>query len=221
MIEELIRHNQNFRIFGRKKGRKAIKSSNSSLLNNFLLDLSSGFTVKKIVLDIGSGNGENTIFLSKKYPNYLIIASDVYHDGNVNLSKKLYNEKIDNVKIFNKNVLLLLDNLNLQNLIKEIWILFPDPWPKIKHNKRRLINFSFIKKINSMLTRNSKVYIVTDDVSYFISILRNFFDSKSFKWINDLPTEWNYNLNIFYKTKYFEKSLSNNKKSFILIFQKI
>ena len=92
---------------------------------------------------------------------------------------------------------------------------------KKKHNKRRLINYSFIKKISPFLKQNKKIYIVIDCVTYFISILNIFYNSKSFKWINDLPYEWDYRIKNISKTRYFEKSLRNNKKSILLIFQRI
>ena len=214
-------YNQKFKIFGRKKGRKPIRNFNIELLQNYLLNLSSNFITKNIILDIGSGNGENTLFLSQKYNNHLIIASEIYQDGNLNLCKQLNNNKINNVRIFNQNVLILLEKFNLNNLIKEIWILFPDPWPKTKHHKRRLINHTFVNKVSLLLEQNKKIYIVTDSISYFTVILKFFYASKSFKWINDLPNKWDYSLHIYHKTKYFEKTLKNNRKSFILIFQKI
>lgn len=221
MKTELKNYNQKLKIFGRKKGRQFNNSSNAELLKKYSLNIPFDIIGKKIILDVGSGSGENTIFLSKEYPNYLIIASDIYLDGNINLCKQLYKNKIYNVKIFNHNVLILFDKFNSKNRIDEIWILFPDPWPKKKHFKRRLINSIFLEKLSFLLERNKKIYIVTDNVSYFIFILKNFYDSKFFKWINDLPSSWDYRLNVCNKTRYFEKALRNNKKSFILIFQKI
>jgi len=213
--------NQKFKIFGRKKGRKSLQNLCSAIFDKYLLNLSSDSIAEKIILDIGSGNGENTLILSKKHPNNLIIASEIYQDGNINLCQKLHDNRISNVKIFNQNVLILLDKFKFNNLIKEIWILFPDPWPKTKHCKRRLINTSFIKKVFFLLQQNGKVYIATDSNSYLIFILKAFYNSKLFEWINDLPDKWNYSLNYSYKTKYLEKALRNKKKSFIVIFQKI
>ena len=221
MRKELKNYNQKFKIFGRKKGRKHLKVLNSEILKKYLLNTFSNFIRKKIILDIGSGNGENTIFLSKKYPNYLIIASEIYQDGNINLCKQLNDKNINNVKIFNQNILILFEKFMINDLIKEIWVLFPDPWPKSKHHKRRLINSTFVEKISSLFKQNGKIYIATDCTSYFIFILKVFQSSKLYKWVNDLPDKWDYSLNIYYKTKYFKKALINKKKSFILIFQKI
>ena len=221
MKKELKSYNQKFKIYGRKKGRKLNKNSNIEILKKYQLNLPIDQITKKIILDIGSGNGENALFLSQKYPNYLIIASDIYEDGNINLCKQLDDKKINNIKIFNQNVLLLFEKFNLNNLIKEIWILFPDPWPKIKHHKRRLINLSFVEKVNFLLKRNGKIFIVTDCKSYFIYILKIIYDSNLFRWTNYLPYKWDYSLNRCFQTKYFEKAIRNNKKSFIVIMEKI
>ena len=214
-------YNQKFKIFGRKKGRKSVQNISNKTFDKYLVNLTTDFISKKIILDIGSGNGESTLFLSQKYPNNLIIASEIYKDGNINLCQELHRHEINNVKVFNQNVLILFEKFKLDNLIKEIWILFPDPWPKKKHSKRRLINSSFVKKVFCLLEENGKIYIATDNSSYFISILKTFYLSELFKWDNDLPDKWDYNIYCGYKTKYFEKALRNNKKSFIVIFQKI
>jgi len=216
-LSKKIKH----KIYGRKKGRKLFNKLNNVYLNKFLLKSNNNFKSKKIILDIGSGNGENTILLAKKNPNKLIIASEVYQDGNINLSKKILLNKINNIKIFNNNILFFLEQKNLQNLLSEIWILFPDPWPKKKHFKRRLINFNFVKKLAKLISNDAKIYISTDSISYLISILKVFHETRLFNWINGLPFEWHYSYNDLPKTKYYKKSLLNKKKSFFLIFKKI
>ena len=128
-MENLI---QKFKIFGRKKGRKITHLPYVDILKKYQLDKSLDFKNKKIILDIGSGNGENTLFLSRKYPDKLIIASDIYKDGNLNLCQQLIKNKINNVKIFDQNILILFEKMKINNCIDDIWILFPDPWPKKK-----------------------------------------------------------------------------------------
>ena len=221
MKKELKSYNQKFKIYGRKAGRKLKKNLNIEILKKYQLNILTDCNTKKIILDIGSGNGENAVFLSRKYPNYLIIASDIYEDGNINLCKQLHDKKINNIKIFNQNVLLLFEQFNLNNLIKEIWILFPDPWPKTKHHKRRLINLSFLKKVSLLLEQNGKIYIVTDCKSYFIYILKVIYDSNLFRWTNFLSYKWDYSLYQCFQTRYFKKAIRNNKKSFIIIMKKI
>ena len=217
----MLNYNQKFKIFGRKKGRRFINKSKNEILNKYLLSIRKDFINKKIILDIGSGDGTSTLSLAKKYPHFLIIASDIYKDGNINLCMELQKRKVNNVKIFNKNILLLFEEFSFNNFIKEIWILFPDPWPKKKHLKRRLINYNFVEKVSLFLEKSGRVNIATDCLSYFISILKDFQNSSKFNWVNDLPYEWNYNSKVFQETKYFKKALRNNKKPLFLIFEKI
>ena len=221
MKKDLEIYNQKFKVFGRKKGRRSTNKLSISILKKYLLDISSDLINKNIILDIGSGDGQNSLYLSKKYSNYLIIASDIYQDGNINLSKQLQNQKINNVKIFDKNILILFEKIDLTSLVEEIWILYPDPWPKTKHLKRRLISPFFVEKISLLLKRKKRVKIATDCLSYFVYTLMVFKDSNLFRWVNDLPFEWDYNINNHQKTKYFKKSLRNNKKSLMLVFEKI
>ena len=77
--------NNQYRIYGRKKGRKKLKSIDINLIDNFLLKFDTDFIDKKIILDIGSGYGENTLYLAKKFPEKLIIACEIYVDGNIYL----------------------------------------------------------------------------------------------------------------------------------------
>ena len=221
MKKKLANYNHKFNIFGRKKGKKISNKINSEIIKKYLFNFSSDINNNNIILDIGSGNGENTLYLSNKYPDYLIVASEVYEDGIINLCNNLSNRGINNVKIYNSNVLLLIQKIIYKNYIKEIWILFPDPWEKKRHKKRRLINSSFIKKVSFILSKKNRIHIATDSRSYFISILKQFYESGLFRWVNALPSDWDYGVNTNFKTRYFEKALISNKKSFFLIFEKI
>ena len=63
-------------------------------------------------------NGENALYLAQKFPEKLIIACEIYVDGNLNLCNKLMEKNnINNVKIFNKNILILIENINLKILL--------------------------------------------------------------------------------------------------------
>ena len=209
-----------YNIFGRKKGRKKFKNSYYNINHSYLLDLDTNFDNTKVILDIGSGKGENALYLAQKFPEKLIIACEIYEDGNIYLSKQLMDKKIQNVKIFNKNILILFDKTNLNKLVDEIWILFPDPWPKKKHHKRRLINVNFFKKISSFANSKTHIFIATDSKRYFHFILSTVCKTKLFKWINDIPFQWNYSFNDLPITSFYRKALRNNQKSFIIMLKK-
>ena len=149
------------RLFGRTRGRSNKKINIEKyfeLLNKFRI---TNLNVsKKYILDIGSGYGETTIYLSKQYPRYTVISCEKYIDGNLNLLKKINTEKITNIRIHPGNVHDLLDNNINKNYFELVWIFFPDPWPKKKHFKRRLITKEFLIKLYSFMKKNSKIFIV-------------------------------------------------------------
>tara|TARA_Y100000590_G_scaffold468768_1_gene653016 strand:+ start:1330 stop:1986 length:657 start_codon:yes stop_codon:yes gene_type:complete len=218
----MINLSYKYRVYGRKKGRKN-KAIDLGIYKKYLLKFERDFNIQKnIILDIGSGTGESTLFLAKKNPNSLILFSDVFEDGNIKLSKKLSELKINNVKFYNKNIIKLFDDLHHNNYFSEIWILFPDPWPKKKHHKRRLINSIFFKKIYPFLKSYGKIYISTDSQSYLRSILYSIYDIRHlFLWNNDKPKSWQYNLNDLPITKFYKKAENSNRSSFFIELTKI
>ena len=124
---------------------------------------------EKIILEIGFGNGENTSFLASKNPNALIIASEVYLSGIGSLLNSITQNSFDNIKIFDDDVRELL--LKIQDeVFDEVYIICPDPWPKARHHKRRLIKHDFLKVLAKALKKDGTIYISTDWENYAESI---------------------------------------------------
>ena len=124
---------------------------------------------EKIILEIGFGNGENTSFLASKNPNALIVASEVYLSGIGSLLNNIAKNSLKNIKIFDQDVRELLFRLP-NNIFDEIYIICPDPWPKARHHKRRLIKHDFLKILAKVLKKNGTAYISTDWENYAESI---------------------------------------------------
>ena len=204
------------RIRGRIKKNSLIRYK--SIINNYLFK--GNVYTKRIIIEIGSGNGEHAINLSKIYPDKLIIACDVYIDGNASLINKIKKNNISNIKIYNKNCFLLFEKIN-KLFIDEIWILYPDPWPKKRHYKRRLINKLLINYLYDSLDINGKIYIATDDQKYFLDIMQKFYFSKLFSWENDRPVFWSQPFHKMAETSFFKKAQINSQKSYFIIFKKI
>ena len=212
-----------YKIYGRNRGRKNIKFLDYSFYKKFLIDLEKDLlNFEKIIIDIGSGSGENSLFLAKKNPDKLIIASEVFKDGNINLCNQLLKLKIKNVKLFSENAIKLFEKLKKENFIEEIWILFPDPWPKKRHQKRRLIDIKFFKIICSFLNNGSKVFIATDSTSYLFSIINSIYEMKLLlRWENDRPYNWLYKYYDLPNTKFYRKAENSYRSSFFIKLIKI
>ena len=197
--------------FGRIKSRKisGIKEKNFKhfLKKNNINKLN---LKKKLLLEIGIGMGENIIYLSKKNSQKNVIGVDPFENGMVHVSDYCIKNNIKNIYLY---------PFVFQKFVKKykklrfnsIYILFPDPWPKKRHFKRRIINKQFLRQILKILKRNGKVFFSTDNFDYFenvISILQriNKIKIKKLKKI------------ITIKTKYYLKAEKKENKINSLVF---
>jgi len=192
-------------MYGRSKGRGK---------NNEVTDDAISIKVKKIdpsmynIIDIGAGYGESTLAISKNDSGKQVIACEKFIDGINKITEKSLQHSLNNISIFHGNVHQFLDEYCLNNSISEIWILFPDPWPKKRHFKRRLINVDFFNKIRVFLKKNAIIHIASDSKSYISDILLTMHRvKKEFKWINQNKNEWDYSNLALPQTKYFQKAL--------------
>ena len=206
--------NYRYRLYGRSKGRKKNNQINSSVSEIKINKLEKS---RYNIIDIGPGYGESSLELAKKNTKHIVVACEKYIDGINNIAEKVKCESIDNLFIYEGNVHQFFDEYCTEKLISEIWILFPDPWPKKKHYKRRLINESFFNKINKYLKKDSNIYIASDSKSYISQILHSIYKVRSdFLWINQTKSEWKYSSSTLPKTKYFKKALENGRNPFYI-----
>ena len=212
-----------YRVYGRtrSRGKKNI-TKEKYLLKTEKYKIKRLYKNINYILDIGSGYGESTIFLSNNNKKNTIISCENYINGNLNLINKIENYGISNIRIFPGNVNQFLDDLNKQIKLKKIYILFPDPWPKKKHIKRRLITNDFLKKLNIFLKQNGEIVIATDSFSYSKQIFKSIFNVKNlFNWKNQ--RNMYLGLNDYYnlETKYYNKAIISGRKPSIFILTKI
>ena len=172
--------------FVKRKGRITKKQTHSlSSLSEFSVksiqeveDFSKHFD--KCYLEIGFGNAENIIFQAINSPSYLFIGSEVYMSGIGTLVSSIKENNINNIKIFSEDIRLLLDQ-SPKKIFDSVIIICPDPWPKEKHHKRRLINKSFLEMVHDFMKDDSNIYISTDWENYAESISELFVKNKLFK----------------------------------------
>ena len=179
---------ENF-FYGRRKGRK-ISSTNSKLLhdfsNKFYLIEEQIYKLKineynKNILEIGFGNGENLVNMSLKSPNNLFIGCDAYRNGCIKLLKGIVKNNIKNIKIWPNDVNLIVKKFK-RNFFDLILILQPDPWPKKKHRKRRLIQQKFLDDLNYILKHEGEIIVSTDHDEMKSWILEQFHVREDFVW---------------------------------------
>lgn len=117
------------------------------------------------ILDIGFGTGTSTkVLYSKNKDNLICIES--YMQGINNLKKYIKENKIDNISVFYGDAIEVISQQLPDKSIDEILIFFPDPWPKNKHHKRRLINLYSLNLFFNKLKKGGLFHFATDHIIY-------------------------------------------------------
>lgn len=161
----------------------------------------------KTILEIGFGNGENIIKLAKENLNNLYIGSEVYLAGIGQLIGNIKKHNLSNIKIINGDVRYFLEEVK-QPMFDEIVIICPDPWPKVKHHKRRMINDEFLKLIYPTIKAKGNLYISTDWKNYAESITDVLKNSKIFVNKNLVSNT------VSTPTKFQKKAITEGRKIF-------
>jgi tRNA (guanine-N7-)-methyltransferase len=145
------------------------------LPNERLLNLDEVFpSHSNIILEIGFGMGEATAILAKDFPETAFLAVEVHRPGVGKLCARLDENQSTNVKILQNDVFDVIDNQLADSSLNGVHIFFPDPWPKKRHVKRRLITSDFLRLIYPKIKPSGFIHIATDWVSYAEFILKSF-----------------------------------------------
>ena len=214
--------------YGRRLSRKTKKINSFDLENYkfFFNEINFNDTKKKLVkscrnfnLEIGFGRGENLIFQSQIKKKDIFLAIDPFISGGLKLKKNIEILEISNIFFSNVTFSQFFEIVGDVNF-KKIFILFPDPWPKKKHKKRRLINEEFVKNLDEITFKHSEILITTDDEDYSNQILKSFSKQNFFKLVVKTSDNGIFEDYKIYPTKYFRKAKKENRKIYLFIYQK-
>ena len=146
-----------------------------------IIDLKAIFPkANKIIMEIGFGMGEATAIIAKNHPDNAYIAVDVHPPGIGKLLARIDENKLTNVKVIEDDVHVVLEHMFADHCLDGIHLFFPDPWPKKKHHKRRIVNEGFLQLIHPKLKKGGFIHIATDWVPYATSIQEVFSNSDLF-----------------------------------------
>ena len=145
---------------------------------------------EKVIMEIGFGMGEATAIIAKNHPNNGYIAVDVHPPGIGKLLARIVENDLTNLKVIEEDVHVVLQHMIADESLDGIHLFFPDPWPKKKHNKRRIVNAGFLALIHPKIKKGGFIHIATDWVPYAVSIQEVFAASTLFTGgVIDKP-EW-------------------------------
>jgi len=135
---------------------------------------------EKIIMEIGFGMGEATAIIAKNHPDNAYIAVDVHPPGIGKLLGRIVEIGLTNLRVIEDDVHIVLPHMFEDESLDAIHLYFPDPWPKKKHNKRRIVNEGFLALIHPKLKKGGYIHIATDWVPYAESMQEVFSVSTLF-----------------------------------------
>ena len=217
------KHNKkSIRSFVKRSGRltKSQKNALQDYSSNYILDTNNTNTDLKacfdsdqhnLVIEIGFGDGAALIESALKYPDKNFIGIEVYDSGLGQCLNAINQHKIKNIRLIYGDAVEVLKQFITKKSVEKINILFPDPWPKKRHHKRRLINKRFLALLSKSLINKGIVNISTDWEDYAQQIELTFKESNQFKEIKSELRD--------FKTKFEKRGIKLGHKIFNYSYQ--
>jgi len=209
------------RSFGRRRGRKP-STRQSALLREELPRLAfdpanppGGF--KETWLEIGFGGGEHLLWQARQNPDVVMIGCEPFEDGVIKVLTAATGEKLQNIRVHMDDVRGILKAMT-PNSIDRAFILFPDPWPKRKHRKRRLVNSSLLKLLARVMQPGAELRIGTDIGDYARTMLEAFSGEPAFSWQASSPADWRERPSDWPETRYEAKAAREGRRRYYFRF---
>lgn len=218
------------RSFGRRRGRK-LSARQQHLFEEVLPRVSLPLRetcpqalaelfpspVSRVWLEIGFGGGEHLLWQARANADVGLIGCEVFEDGIVKALSGVEADGLRNVKVCAEDARAVLRWLP-SGTIDRAFILFPDPWPKKRHVKRRLINRALLDELARAMAPGGQLRIATDIGDYLRTILLAFRGRSEFLWQAGGPADWRERGADWPQTRYEAKAVREGRKRYYLRF---
>ena len=175
--------------------------------------------VTDIWLEIGFGSGEHLFWQAEHHPDIGFIGCEPFINGVASLLGKIEAAKLATIRIHDgdaRDVLAWLPD----NSIGRIFVLFPDPWPKKRHQKRRLISPGTIVQVARVLVPGGELRFASDNGDYAGEALLTILADGAFVWTAECAKNWRMRPSDWPETRYERKALSAGAKPAYLSFRR-
>lgn len=166
-------------------------------------------------LEIGAGMGEHAIHQAFNNKDQYFLVSEQYQNGVSSILRQIQNLQIENIIIWPLDANEIINEIP-NNFLNAIYILFPDPWPKKRHHKRRFIYSGNIKSLIDKLKEGKILYFASDIVDY-----KEAAKSCLSQYLTDVTEDELKPYNGYIKTKYNAKADKEGRVSYYLAFKKL
>jgi tRNA (guanine-N7-)-methyltransferase len=173
----------------------------------------------ELILEIGPGTGESLIPMAaaRSYAN--VLAFEVYRPAIARMLGHLVREGLDNVRIIEADAVAGMERLLLPGSIDEIWTFFPDPWPKPRHHKRRLVTPAFVALAASRMKPGATWRIATDSADY-ADWMRSILDNDH-RLASEHPNGWAPRWKARPITQFEQRGLDAGRQIFDLAYRRV
>ena len=211
-------------LYGRRRGRK-LRGSQQALLDGVVPELEIALDrsphplepatlfarpVREVWLEVGFGAGEHLLAQAAANRDVGLIGCEPYVSGVVRMVRGLLDSGLDNIRIWRDDARLLIDRL-AERSVARVFILFPDPWPKTRHHKRRFISAPVLERLAAVMRDDAELRVATDDGGYLVWILAHLSDSEGFAWTAGEPSDWRRRPPDWPATRYELKALEQGR----------
>jgi tRNA (guanine-N7-)-methyltransferase len=203
------------KLYGRRKGPK-LSARQAGLRQTLLAELAydpakdpfSQFpdTIRELWLEVGFGAGEHLVWQAREHPDAGLIGAEPYEMGTAKILTKLEESSLNNVRLFEgdgRDIIEALPNGSLGRF----FLLFPDPWPKTRHHKRRFLQMEMLDSLARVLKPGAEMRFATDDKSYLPFALERLMAHPAFDWMAQGPGDWKFRAPDWPPTRYETKAI--------------
>jgi len=170
-------------------------------------------------LEVGFGAGEHLAAQAAARPDIGFIGCEPFINGVAQLVALIEEKRLDNVRIHPDDARQVLDALPDAS-IDRLFVLFPDPWPKARHHRRRFIGPENLPALARVMADGAELRTATDDVGYLRWMLRQLAARPEFEWLARRPTDWRERPPDWPETRYEAKALAAGRRPAFLRFRR-
>lgn len=159
-----------------------------------------------LALEIGCGVGDFVVQMASKHPELNFIALDFYNKGCIKTCKRIDKAGLTNVRVLRAEARSFISTCIISGSLNMVVINCPDPWPKLRHRKRRLVNADFVSYLSNFMHDQADFYFATDFVDYGLDVAE--FMAVQPGFINQLaPDTFRHSLPEYPISKYMRRFL--------------
>lgn len=182
------------------------------------LDLTATFGDVPVWLEIGFGGGEHLVHQAKSNPGVGIIGCEPFINGVAMLLGKIRDAGVSNIRVWPGDARDLMDVLPESGIAKA-FLLYPDPWPKKKHHRRRFVTDEHLEPLHRALAPGAEFRVATDIPDYVRQTLIEV-PKAGFAWTAERPADWREPWRDWLSTRYEQKALREGRVPHYLTFRR-